>query len=253
VEPPCRPGTAAAAALIVVLAVVLALRGVAATVVAVAPGEADAPLLGPRVRAWFRELLAPLEDRLVGWRVHPDTLTWTQLGVSVLAGAAFWQGAMFLAGWLTILAGALDVLDGGVARRSGVASARGALIDSLVDRYAEFVTFLGLGAFFRASPMLVAVAVACFGSLMVSYTRARAEGLGLDLRQGQVQRPERYVILGFGGWLSGLVAHLACPFLGRPTHVVLEAAIVALAGLSLWTAVQRGRLAVRGLKGRVSS
>ena len=247
--PACRPGTAAVAAVVVGVAVVLALRGVARTPVPVASGDPGAPLLGPRLRAWYLGLLAPLEAQLVDWRIHPDALTYAQLAVSILAGVAFWQGWIFLAGWLTILAGTLDVLDGGVARRTGRSGPRGALIDSLIDRYAEFATFFGLGAFFRHTWVLAAVAVACFSSLMVSYTRARAEGLGLDLTLGSAQRPERYVILGFGGWLSGLVAHLACPLLGRPTHVVLQAAVVLLALLSAWTALQRARHAERDLAG----
>jgi CDP-diacylglycerol--glycerol-3-phosphate 3-phosphatidyltransferase len=202
-----------------------------------------------RLRVWYRSVLAPFEERLVAWGVHPDALTCAALAVSVLAGVAFSQGWIFLAGWLTILAGTLDVLDGGVARRNGTASRRGAFVDSLIDRYAEFATLVGLGAFFRASWVLLAVAVAAFGSFMVSYTRARAEGLGLDLHLGSAQRPERYVILGVGAWLSSLVAHLACPLLGRPTHVVLEVAVVVLAVLSTWTAFQRARHAVRSLGG----
>jgi CDP-diacylglycerol--glycerol-3-phosphate 3-phosphatidyltransferase len=130
-----------------------------------------------------------------------------------------------------------------------VASARGALVDSLVDRYAEFVTFVGLGAFFRTSWLLVAVAVACFGSLMVSYTRARAEGLGLEMQAGQVQRPERYVILGFGAFLSGVVGHLGCALAGRRSHAVLATAVLVLAASSAWTAVQRARVATRALAG----
>src|SRR5213076_1292617 len=153
-----------------------------------APGPA-APLVGPRVRAWYRGLLAPLADVLVGARVHPDAVTWAQLAVSMLAGAAFWAGWLFVGGWLTIVAGTLDALDGGVARQAGVASPRGALVDSLVDRCAEFATFLGLGAFFRDSWVLLALAVACFGSFMVSYTRARAEALGVDVQLGSAQRP----------------------------------------------------------------
>ena len=245
-DPACRPGTAAAALAVVALAVVLALRGLGRTEVADVV-QPDAPLIGPRVRAWFRNVLRPIEDLLVAARVNPDALTWAQLVVSVLAGWAFWAGAMFLAGWLTIVAGSLDVLDGGVARRTGIASPRGALVDSLIDRCAEFATFLGLGAYFRASRLLLAVVIAAFASLMVSYTRARAEGLGLDLRQGGAQRPERYVILGFGGWVSSLVAHLGCPLLGRPTHVVLELAVVLLAGLSAWTALRRARIAIAAL------
>jgi len=248
VAPACRPGTAAAATLVIAITVWLALRGVARISMAgAAPGPA-APLVGPRVRAWYRGLLVPLEDVLVGVRVHPDALTGAQLAVSVLAGAAFWAGWLFVGGWLTIVAGTLDILDGGVARRAGVASPRGALVDSLVDRCAEFATFLGLGAFFRDSWVLLALAVACFGSFMVSYTRARAEGLGIDVQLGSAQRPERYLILGCGAWLSDLVAHLTCGLVGRPTHAVLAGAIVVLAGLSAWTALERARHATAALR-----
>jgi CDP-diacylglycerol--glycerol-3-phosphate 3-phosphatidyltransferase len=250
VPPACRPGTATAAAIVIGVAVVLALRGVARTAVPAAAGDAAAPLIGPRVRTWYRGVIAPLEDALVAWHVHPDTLTWAQLAVSVLAGGAFWAGWIFLAGWLAILAGTLDVLDGGVARRGGVAGPRGALVDSLVDRYAEFATFLGLGAFFHDGWVLLAVAVAAFGSMMVSYTRARAEGLGIEIRTGRAQRPERYVILGFGAWLSDLVAHLTCGLSGRPTQGVLVAAVVVLALLSVWTAAERTRHAFRALAER---
>lgn len=246
-EPACRPGTATAAAAVIAVAVAFAVRGVARTAVATEASGPDAPLLGPRVRTWYRTTLAPLEDRMAGWGVHPDTLTYGQLGASVVAGAAFAAGAVFLGGWLTILAGTLDILDGGVARRRGVASPRGALVDSVVDRYAEFATFFGLGVLFRDGWMLALVAVACFASLMVSYVRARAEGLGIALTQGRAQRPERYVVLGFGAWLSGLVEHWACT---PETHAVLAAAVCLLAGLSCWTAVQRARQAAGALAAR---
>ena len=229
----------------------LALRGISQTPVPEAPAGPGTPLLGARLRLWYRGLMQPLEEHLVAMRVHPDALTWGQLGVSVLAGLAFARGAIFLAGWLVILAGTLDILDGGVARLSGISGPRGAMVDSLVDRYAEFATFVGLGAFFRDGPLLLVVAVACFGSLMVSYTRARAEALGLEMSVGSAQRPERYVLLGFGAWLSGLIAHLACPFLGRPTHAVLAATVTILAAISAWTAIERARHVVQALRQRV--
>ena len=243
-SPACRPGTAAAASLVVAATVWLALRGLARVPAAGAAPDRGAPLVGPRVRAWYRGVLAPLEDALIGAQVPPDALTWAQLAVSVLAGAAFWAGWLFVGGWLTILAGTLDILDGGVARRTGAASARGALVDSLVDRYAEFVTFVGVGAFFRDSWLLLAVAIACFASFMVSYTRARAEGLGVDLRLGNAQRPERYLILGCGAWLSDLAVHLTCGMVG---HVVFAAALLSLAALAAWTALERARHAARVL------
>jgi CDP-diacylglycerol--glycerol-3-phosphate 3-phosphatidyltransferase len=204
------------------------------------------------VRSWYRALLSPIEEQLLGWGVTADALTYAQLGVSVLAGAAFAVRAVFLAGWLTILAGTLDVLDGGLARRRGEADARGALLDSVADRWAEFAAFLGVGAFFRDSWMVIVVAIACFASFMVSYVRARAEGLGIAVTQGRAQRPERYVILGCGAWLSGLVAHLACPFTGRTEHPLLALAVSVLAVTAAWTALQRGRHAVRALAERAS-
>jgi len=85
VPPACRPGTAAAAAVVVAVAVALALRGVARTAVPATPGEPAAPLIGPRVRAWYRGVIAPLEDALVAWGIHADSLTYAQLAVSVLA------------------------------------------------------------------------------------------------------------------------------------------------------------------------
>ncbi len=246
----CRAGTAAVATLLIGATVVLALRGVRATDAGPAPAGGNGPLLGPQVRAWYRGLFGPTEAQLAALGVQPDHLTYAQLLVSVLAGFAFAGGAVFLAGWLTILAGTLDILDGGLARRTGVASARGAFVDSVTDRWAEFATFLGLGVFFRDGWMLLVVALAAIASQMVSYVRARAEGLGIALTGGRAQRPERYVLLGFGAWISGLVSHLLCPLLGRQSHAVLGAAVVLLTVLALWTALERTREAAAALRGR---
>jgi CDP-diacylglycerol--glycerol-3-phosphate 3-phosphatidyltransferase len=246
----CRPGTAAVAVLVIGATIVLALRGFARVPLEPASEpDGDAALIGPRVRAWYRGLIEPIEEQLAGWGIRPDHLTYAQLAISLLAGLAFASRCVFLAGWLTIFAGTLDILDGGLARRIGLAGPHGALIDSVVDRWAEAATFLGLGVFFRGSAMLVIVALAAFSSLMVSYVRARAEGLGVELRSGSAQRPERFVILGFGAWISGLVAHLTCPLLGRQSHVVLAAAVIVLAAAATWTAVERAREAAVALRG----
>lgn len=229
--------------------IALALRGIARTPID-GPAQAGGPLIGPRVRAWYRGLLAPFEEALAGAGVSPDALTYAQLGVSVLAGWAFAVGCLFLAGWLTILAGTLDILDGGLARRAGSASPRGALVDSVADRWAEFATFVGLGAFFRDGWMLFVVALAAFSSQMVSYVRARAEGLGVEMTVGQAQRPERYLLLGFGAWVSSVVGHLLCPLLGYHTHVVLALALLVLAAIATWTAIDRGRHAAAVLRAR---
>lgn len=245
----CRPGTAALAVLVIGGTIALAVRGIRRTPLPDAELGPGAPLIGPRVRAWYRDLMAPLEGALAGLGVTPDHLTWAQLAVSVLAGVAFAEGCLFLGGWLVILAGTLDILDGGLARRAGTASPRGAFLDSVVDRWAEFATFVGLGAYFRDDVMLLVVALAAFGSQMVSYARARAEGLGVQLLSGRAQRPERYVLLGFGAFVSDLLAHLGCAVSdGPPSHWVLRLALGALAAIALWTAVERTRDGVRALE-----
>lgn len=193
--------------------------------------------------------MAPLEIGLGRLGVSADALTWGSLVVSAGAGWAFAQGALFLGGWLVIVAGTLDVLDGGLARRSGRASARGALVDSVIDRWAEFLTFAGLAVYFRDRPALLGVVVvAAFAAQMVSYVRARAEALGLPLTVGRVQRPERYVLLGFGAWVSSLTGHVLCPLLGGPTDVLLASAVTVLAATSLWTAVERSWWAATRLR-----
>jgi CDP-diacylglycerol--glycerol-3-phosphate 3-phosphatidyltransferase len=244
----CRPGTAIVAALLCVAAVMVALRSLAREAAPTSTVGPDTPWLGLRVRSWFRGLLAPYEAWLARTGVSPDAVTWAQLVTSALGAWAFGTGCVFLAGWLTVLAGILDIVDGGLARRSGVAGPRGALVDSVVDRCSEFVTFVGLGILFRDVWTCFAVVVAAFASFMVSYTRARAEGLGVDMGVGRAQRPERYVLLGFGAWISDICAHVGCALGGGGRQVVLEATLVVLAAIAASTAVGRLRHAVRVLR-----
>jgi len=237
--PPCRPGTALLAVVTIGVTIVLAVRGIRRTVVPEATTDGGA-LIGPQIRIWYRALLGPFEEALARAGVSPDTLTWAQLWVSVWAGWAFATGCVFLAGWLTIFAGTLDILDGGLARRTGVAGPRGAFVDSVIDRVSEFVTFFGLGVLFRDGWVLGVVALAAFSSQIVSYARARAEGLGLVMAVGRAQRPERYLLLGFGAWISSVVAHVTCargP--AARVQVVLVVALVVLAAISTWTGVER--------------
>ncbi|HWP65594.1 MAG TPA: CDP-alcohol phosphatidyltransferase family protein [Candidatus Limnocylindria bacterium] len=204
--------------------------------------------IGPRVRAWYRGALEPAETWLAASGWSPDALTYAQLVLSVLAGWAYATAAVFLAGCLVLTAGTLDILDGGLARRCGIAGPRGALVDSVADRWAEFATFVGLGVLYRDGWMLGVVALAAFGSQMVSYVRARAEALGVAMATGRAQRPERYLLLGGASVLAGLVGHLTCPG-GRPGYGVLSLSLVVLAGVSVWTAVERGRRAAAALRG----
>jgi phosphatidylinositol phosphate synthase len=246
----CRPVTAAAAALVIAVTIALSLRGLGRIETDAAAGDPGGPMIGPRVRTWYRGLFDPLEAQLAALGVRPDHLTYGALAVSVLGGVAFARGAFFLAGWLTVLAGTLDILDGGLARRTGLASARGAFVDSVVDRWAECATFLGLGIWFWRDRSLLGVAIAAFASQMVSYVRARAEGLGVELASGRAQRPERYVILGVGAWLTSLTGHLLCPLVGYRSQKLLVVTVWVLAAVSTWTAVERTRDAAAALRTR---
>ncbi len=121
---------------------------------------------------------------------------------------------------LILLGGLCDSLDGNLARATGKATRSGALLDSVIDRYSEFVMFLGIAAYFITMKNYLIFAVTFFalcGSIMVSYTRARAESLGFESKAGMMQRAERIVFLGAGALFHpiafklslGLVAILA--------------------------------------------
>lgn len=162
--------------------------------------------------------------------VPPNVLTY----LGFLAGAAV-GAAYFLErpGWALVLlffCGALDVLDGKVAVNAGRRSVFGAILDSSFDRYSEFFIYLGIAYHFRSGWVVWVVFTAFLGSTMVSYTRARAEGLGVDCRVGMMQRAERLVLL-FAGTVIGLVFRVYDP--------ALTVVIVVIAAVSNLTAVQR--------------
>ncbi len=205
----------------------------------------DRGLLGGGLRAWFRVRVDPLVDALLAIGVRPDAVTAVQLGVSVLCGVAYAHGWLFTAGWLLLTGGSLDVLDGAMARKLGAASARGAFVDSVTDRYGECAVFLGLAMHFRDGWGLYAVLAAAFGAVMVSYTRARGEGLGVTCVVGMLQRPERYVLIGGGSLFGSLGAHLTCT--PQAGSVILVTGVVAVALLANATALQRATAIVRQL------
>lgn len=202
-------------------------------------------LLGHRLREWFRGRMRPVAAAAIELGISPDTITLSQLATSVVCGLAYAHGWMFTAGWILIACGTLDVLDGEVARGHHVDGPRGAFTDSVIDRYSESAVYAGLVAFYRDTWVVWAVLAAWAGSFLVSYARARAEGLGVDCREGLAQRPERYVILGATSLISAIAGHVACHH-GR--HGLVAAGICVLAVLSNITAVQRTRATLRKLK-----
>jgi CDP-diacylglycerol--glycerol-3-phosphate 3-phosphatidyltransferase len=137
--------------------------------------------------------------------LSPDGLTILGLALSILAGVAAAQGAW---GWTAVLllwGGLCDMLDGEVARRRGLVTKAGAFLDSNLDRLAEAALFFGLAAGFPDRAGLFAALAALVASLLVSYARARGEGLGVDCPAFGWERPHRLVLV--------LVALLVAPFL----------------------------------------
>lgn len=193
-------------------------------------------LRNPFVEQKVLGLLDPVTNWLVRAGVHPNALTTAGFVVTCSAGLAFHWGNVPLAGALVLFGGVFDVFDGRVARTSGLASVFGSFYDSTLDRVSEVVVFLGILSLYNDYRvelgdvgMIYTVMLAMAGSLMVSYTRARAEGLGIDCKVGVMQRPERIILIGISALFFGTLWE----------GLVLKAVLVAMAVLTNFTAFQR--------------
>ncbi len=179
-----------------------------------------------------RAAFDPMGRALVRAGVSPDVVTIAgTLGVVVGAVAFAARGQLIAATVVVTLSALLDVLDGAMARARGSATRFGALLDSTMDRVADGVLFGALAWWLATSgqDVLAAVCLVCLvGGQIVSYVKARAEGLGLRCDVGIAERMERLIILGVGGLLSGFGVSWG-----------LGAALWVLAVLSVVTAAQR--------------
>jgi CDP-diacylglycerol--glycerol-3-phosphate 3-phosphatidyltransferase len=163
-------------------------------------------VLGGFVRSWFYWFVWPVERTALALRLSPTAFNLLGVALGVAAGYCFATGATNLGGWLVLLGGAADVLDGRIARARGQANQTGAFLDSTLDRFAEVGAFVGLAVMYRDSAAAVAVVTAALGgSLLVSYARARGESLGVVAKVGVMQRAERLLVVGFGGILDPAV------------------------------------------------
>jgi CDP-diacylglycerol--glycerol-3-phosphate 3-phosphatidyltransferase len=163
-----------------------------------------------------RPLAAGSVEQIVRWLeslgVTPNGLTYTGFALTVLTAALLAIGQFRWGALLLAVAAVFDMLDGSLARLTAQTSVFGAFIDSTLDRYSESVTFLALAYHYSQTSAtrieLVLVFVIIVGSLMVSYTRARAEGLNLKVSGGMLQRPERIALLILGlltGWMQPIL------------------------------------------------
>ena len=178
-----------------------------------------------------RELV---RDRLIESRLTPNAISVTGLALNVLAAVLVWEGLMFLGGVAFIVGSIMDTLDGRYSRMSGKGTPFGAFLDSTLDRAEEGIVLAAVAGYFALHGNRVAAAavvIAVMASLMVSYTRARAEALGVECKVGIATRPVRVVILSIG------LVFAKGASLGD--FELLEPAVYVLAVLSVITVVQR--------------
>ena len=176
----------------------------------------------------FRELIRPLARLLSAMRVHPDTLTHLSWTLAVVSAVLFGLGRVRTAGAVMLLAGLFDALDGAVARESNRMSDFGAFLDSTMDRFSELAIFVGILFFYASSgspyETLLAGAAMTF-SLLTSYTRSRAEGLGIRCEVGLLERAGRVVILSLfalAGFLTAGIALVAAGALVTTVQRILH-------------------------------
>jgi len=181
-----------------------------------------------------QELSAVVRDRLIESRLTPNAISVTGLVLNLAAAVLVWERYFFLGGIAFIVGSIMDTLDGRYSRMSGKGTPFGAFLDSTLDRVEEGIVLTAVAAYFAAvgnELAVAAVVLAVLGSLMVSYTRARAEALGVACKVGIATRAVRVVILS-----AGLVFAKGAS-LGD--FGLLEPAVYVLAVLTLVTMVQR--------------
>lgn len=205
-------------------------------------------IFGPFLTAYILWLLRPIERAFVVARVPPNAITTTSLLLCAISGFAVATGHLATAAWVYICAGLLDILDGRLARATNRSSPAGAFLDSVSDRWGELLVFSGLIWFLRTSPWLGAAMLALAGSVMVSYTRARGEGLDLKLDGGTMQRAERITLVSVGtliaAWFNG-----ASDTVAYVPHIVGAALLLTGVGSTV-TALGRWMHGYKTLKAR---
>jgi len=171
-----------------------------------------------------------IANLFISLKFTPNVISFIAFMLGLVAGVLFALSQPLWAGVVIILCGFFDLLDGQVAAKTDKKSLFGAIFDSTLDRYAEFFIYLGIAYYFRHHWALWLCIFALFGSLMVSYTRARAEGLGIECQIGIMQRAERLGLLALGS-LFGSALSVFVP--------VIIAVLIAIGLISNFTAFQR--------------
>lgn len=207
-------------------------------------------LIGNLARTYFAWVMRPAVEALRRSGATPNAVTVASVMPALVSAWLAAVGEFTFAGLAYLFSGACDFLDGRLARETGRSSSGGAALDSVLDRYSECAVLCGLAWFYREGWMPAATLGVITGSLLVPYIRARGEGLGIDVKVGLMQRPERVVLLGLAltfaepiDWLVGWNDRI-------PRHLAVVATLAFLAVSTHLTALTRLRYIVRALDER---
>ncbi len=215
-----------------------------------------------KLQSYIYIIINPLVKGLIKIGFTPNLVTITGLVLNIGVAIIFIKGAeqgnrgdLSYIGWagaLILFAGLFDMLDGQVARLGNMSSTFGALFDSVLDRYSELIMFLGICYYLVAHHYFfssLAAFIALIGSMMVSYTRARSEGLGIPNKGGLMQRPERVILIAVAALACGITGHFiggnykyyvpGISFHIFETMTVFTLPILVLAVLTNITAIKR--------------
>ena len=222
------------------------------------------------------KVINPVVRVLIRMGLTPNMVTTIGLVLNIGVAIIFISGAeegrrgdLSYVGWaggLILFAGLFDMLDGQVARLGNMSSPFGALYDSVLDRYSELILFLGICYYLVAHHYFMSslfAFIGLIGSMMVSYTRARAEGLGIECKDGLMQRPERVIIIG----VSALACGIASQWMGGDYKIpwpnsnfpifetisIFTIPLTLMAFLANWTAIGRLRDAKKTLEARAAA
>lgn len=181
----------------------------------------------------------PFEKFCRRFGITPNMLTLAGTALACVGAVCYAKGQFIPAAWALAFGGIFDTLDGHLARRFGQDSRGGAFLDSTLDRYTEGVIFIGIAAYYRDSVFFLAALAALVGSMLVSYSKARGEGLGLDFKGGFLKRSERVFYLFLISAFTPIADLLRTRWPSLPPEFLFKANLVFFAAATNLTAFYR--------------
>ena len=202
--------------------------------------RASSRFLNITIRHWWFWQMKPATELFVRLRFTPNMLTMIGFLINCLAAFFFAKGLFGYGGWCVAFGSTFDMFDGYVAKFTNQGTRSGAFFDSVMDRFSEGVVFLGLAFYFRNSWVSAFVIAGLIGGMLVSYTRARGEVLGIDVSKvGSMQRAERVVYICVSGILEPVTTYVSHFWWAHPLPIFVMAAACLVGVMANATAVYR--------------